>query len=426
MASLAEEKALTGTSVERHAEFEPAACSRQDGRVGESFTMATGDTGPHRYVLAWRQFDATHSPYLLPGDEALTRSAGTYTSYESASQFEAARTDLKDARFHLGLLPQPFQGPIEDADAYILMLNPGFDPRDYAWDTGNAEFRAALINQYGGRAPFLFLDERFRAHPGHRWWWSQAQLGRIAAMLAAAKGLSLEDASRELAGRVAAIELMPYHSKSFDRGLLDGAALPSVQLARGFVQEHVLPRARAGRSALVVARGNWAWGLREEPNVVVYSGTEPVAARVGPGTRGGELLLRHLGLSSAPSSSGPPSRLAPPGGTTGTPAAPPSSPAASSTDFSDPATVVAILDELVARYRMDDRRFRKLHHAKAYDVTVAAHRAYCTTDPKRPASFRPGGTNAATTARLLACLEGLREGRGWEEAIAAAVAQVPR
>lgn len=94
--------------------------------------------------------------------------------------------------------------------------------------------------------------------------------------------------------------------------------------------------------------------------------------------------------------------------------------------MSDPAAAVAILDELVARYHMDDRRFRKLHHAKAYDVTIAAHRAYCTTDPKRPARFQPGGTNAATTARLFACLAGLREGRGWEEAIAAAVAKVSR
>jgi len=390
--------------------------------------MVADDAGSHPYVRAWRRFDAFRRPYLLSGDESLTRSSTAFTSFAGAVEYEAAQVGPDDARFHLGLLPQPFHGPVEDADAYVLMLNPGFDPRDYHWDSMEPEFRTALVNQYQGTSSFLFLDERFRAHPGHRWWWAQAQLGRIAMALAEGTGSSMDEATRQLARRVAAIELMAYHSKSFDRGFLDGAALPSVQLARAFVREYVLPRARSGRSVLIVARGNWAWGLDEEPNVVVYRGTEPVAARIGPGTRGGDLLLRHLGVAGKSSgSTGPASRpTAPSKNPDQVTTQPPRRPPTPSSDLSDPALTVRVLDELVARFHMNDVRFRRLHHAKAYEVTVAAHRAYCTTDPKRPARFRAGGANATTAARLIACLDGLREGKGWEKAVSAALARLPR
>jgi hypothetical protein len=256
--------------------------------------MTEGDSTPHPYVLAWRGFAAERRPHVLPGDEALLENSTGYTDFRSAAQFQSAMTAPRDARFHLGLLPQPFHGPLEDASAYVLMLNPGFDPRDYFWDYEQPAFRAALIEQYGGQSSFLFLDDRFRDHPGHRWWWGKAQLRRLAEAMAHQTGISLAIAIQQLARRIAAIELMPYHSKSYDPKLLSGTKLASVALARSFVHEHVLPRARSGHAALVVARGNQAWGLAEEPNVVVYSGAEPVSARVGPGSRGGDLILHHL------------------------------------------------------------------------------------------------------------------------------------
>jgi hypothetical protein len=380
----------------------------------------------HPYLRAWRDFDAARRPCILTGDEALTHAPTAFTIFGSCEEFEAGRAQDDDPRFHLGLLPQPFHGPIETARAYVLMLNPGFNPRDYHWDHRVLDFRSALLGQYRGGAPFLFLDERFRAHPGHRWWSSKVQLGKIAASLAEARGVSIVDATTLLGSQLAAVELFPYHSKKFDKGLVSGDFLRSVDLARRFVREFVLPRARDGQCALVVARGNWGWRIEEEPNVVVYGGVECRTGRIGPGTRGGDLILRMLsGLPlerarvSAPTAL--PSREAPqrPEPQLGATAVGPEM------DFEDPRTTVTLLDELVDRFHMSDERFRQLHHARSYLNSVARHRAYCSTDAKRPSRFQAGGTNSRTARRLAFCLERLRAQTSWDDAIAAAVARLP-
>lgn len=92
-------------------------------------------------------------------------------------------------------------------------------------------------------------------------------------------------------------------------------------------------------------------------------------------------------------------------------------------DLQKPAATVPILDDLVAR-GMDNERFRKLHHAENYANTITAHRRFCA----RPGGgdFRPGGTNERTGRRLLACLQALRAGKSWDDALAEALKLVPK
>jgi hypothetical protein len=104
--------------------------------------------------------------------------------------------------------------------------------------------------------------------------------------------ISADAAQSAVAMELAAVELFPYHSRQFDReATLD---TPSVGLARSFVQDVAVPRARRGECGIVVARGNWAWKLAPSENVVVYQGPECVSAGLGPNTRGGRLILRML------------------------------------------------------------------------------------------------------------------------------------
>ena len=245
----------------------------------------------------WKAFEGKAPPFVLPGDEPLLNNAGRYVVHTSIEEYEqsgdANRTE--DSRFHLGLLPQPFHGLLETARVYVLMLNPGHDPRDYAWEFGPSAFRETLRRSYSGTTPMLFLDPTFREHPGYRWWVNGVQLRRIVESVGQYRGLSTVEAQRAVASEVASLELFPYHSRHFDRHELLGD-LRSVALARAFVRDHVRPRAMAGDCGVVVARGNWAWGLEESENVVVYSGVEPVSARLGPSSRGGALMLKMLGV----------------------------------------------------------------------------------------------------------------------------------
>jgi len=92
-------------------------------------------------------------------------------------------------------------------------------------------------------------------------------------------------------------------------------------------------------------------------------------------------------------------------------------------DMRKPPNAVRVLDELVAR-GLDDPKFRRLHHAENYVNTTARHRAYCA----RPGAgdFTSDGTNERTGRRLLACLEALRAGTSWDDAIAEALKRVPK
>jgi antitoxin MazE len=94
-------------------------------------------------------------------------------------------------------------------------------------------------------------------------------------------------------------------------------------------------------------------------------------------------------------------------------------------EFADPQRTIELLDQLV-RLKMDNDRFRKLHHAQNYRNTITAHRSYCTMLVERRASFRVGETNAVTAQRLSWCLDQLRAGQSWEVAIAEALRRFPK
>ena len=92
-------------------------------------------------------------------------------------------------------------------------------------------------------------------------------------------------------------------------------------------------------------------------------------------------------------------------------------------DFGDPAFTVRVLDDLESRFHMSNERFRRLHHARNYQNTVKAHRAYAA---KRPSRFQTGGANEVTARRLHCCLQALDAGESWEAAIGIATSQFPR
>ena len=50
-----------------------------------------------------------------------------YCAFRSLEQYTHSKafSDKRDKQFHLGLLPQPYQGHLSTASVFVLMLNPG-------------------------------------------------------------------------------------------------------------------------------------------------------------------------------------------------------------------------------------------------------------------------------------------------------------
>jgi len=256
----------------------------------------------------WANWNPTSAPFIFDGDievlgAARSRSSTVvlpdWASAHRAPDFGAPN----DSRLHLGLLPMPFMGDLRRAAIYVLLLNPSAGPNSYYGEHQVPEYRAALLanlkqqqQQPDGISPFLFLDPRFAWDGGFDWW--HGKLAKVIAQLARSWDVSFAEARARLASQLACIELVPYHSPQFSDagGWIDGLA--SVRLARSFVHEYVVPRARRGDALVIVTRQAAAWGLRESDRVVVYRGHEARAAHLSPGSRGGRAILQHLGAQS--------------------------------------------------------------------------------------------------------------------------------
>lgn len=250
----------------------------------------------HDLIRAWREFGQSAPPYILEGDkEELLQRPDAFCVYNNWNSYlESGENDrpLSENRFHLGLLPQPFFGPVATAKVYVLMLNPGFMPLDYFAEEASTEFRRAMADNYRtATMPHLLLDPRFAWHGGYAWW--MKRLRKTISSIAKKNGDGFRDTLRMVACSIAALELIPYHSQAFSRwGII--TKLKSARLARAFVHEVALPRARKDECRIIVARQARAWGVQEERNVIVYRGGENRGAWLGPETRGGKAILDML------------------------------------------------------------------------------------------------------------------------------------
>jgi hypothetical protein len=197
----------------------------------------------------------------------------------------------------MGLLPMPFSGDMRRSRVYILLLNPGVGPTDYYGEYAVPAFREArlanLRQQFDeDRWTFVGLDPEFAWHGGYDYW--HGKLRGVIAELAAGWRVSFADARRRFADLLAVIELFPYHSEAFadaDHWLRD---LPSVSLARKFVNDFVLPRVVAGEAIAIVTRQARAWNVPCIPGVITYSAQQARAAHLTPRSPGGAAILQHL------------------------------------------------------------------------------------------------------------------------------------
>lgn len=253
--------------------------------------------GSHPLITAWRRFDWKKCPYVLDGDETLLDGDGAVDSCVHRSYPEYIRSPafgITDGRLHLGLLPMPFVGNLERASIYILMLNPGVGPHDYFGEYGLAEYSDALLRNLrqarGSR--MMFLEPVHSWHGGSRYW--TRKLGDLIHADAERRAEPYLHALGRFAAALATIELVPYHSPKFDLPGRVVRNLRSAELARDYVRNVLVRRAKVGDCLVVVARQAKAWGLEPSRNVVVYSPSEARAAHLSRRSPGGMAILKFL------------------------------------------------------------------------------------------------------------------------------------
>jgi hypothetical protein len=250
----------------------------------------------HALLSAWKQFQPDRAPYLLPGDEGVLHERHLYCRHAGWDGFV---TDPEfgapgKSQLHLDLLPIPFVGRLETASVFLLMLNPGFGPHDYFGEYTVPEYRAALLDnlRQDRSTSFLFLEPRFSWHGGYGYW--HAKLWNVIAAFAKRADISYGDARHFFQSHIAALELAPYHSVNFSLPGRVLNSLRSVQLARAFVHEELVPRAKAGECLVVVTRAVKNWQLPRHRNVVAYTASEARGAHLSAKSRGGAAILEFL------------------------------------------------------------------------------------------------------------------------------------
>ena len=263
---------------------------------------------PIELVNFWNGCDLTIAPYAHPDDLAVLRQGNGKHIDATPRDFDDFIVsprfgDFDDHRFHLSLLPVPYLGNIEKADIVVLALNPGFGFTDYYGESRVPAFRTRLemsLRQSfkGIKFPFLGLAPEFCWHGGFSWW--EKKLREVITLIAHDRfNGSYLRALQDLSCRLACVELVPYHSGSFRAQSLV-RKLPSSKAARRFVQDVLVPQARAGGKTIILTRQEAAWGLPDEPSehIVIYKGGQTRGASLGQGTPGGRAILKRYGIDT--------------------------------------------------------------------------------------------------------------------------------
>lgn len=152
---------------------------------------------------------------------------------------------------HVGLHPQPFIGNIADPLIFILHGNPGFSIRDYSDEFENPTHAAACIQNLQNADLGFFPLGNASLGTGAADYWLNAFSGAITA-LANSRNISIDDSRDIIRRNVGLIESCAYHSNITPGRWTDD--LPSSRLAREYVCEVVLPRAKRGDSLVFIWR----------------------------------------------------------------------------------------------------------------------------------------------------------------------------
>jgi len=210
----------------------------------------------------------------------------TWSEYVRASDFGG-----DDKQLQLQLLPIPFLGNVADAKVIVLLQNPGLAPGDYYAELEHKDFRSRLEANLNGNLnqhdyPFLFLDPDLAWHAGFTWWHRKLQpvIAAVAEKLqSSGRPTTLRTGRQAVARHLAAIELLPYHSKT---GVLNEGQLSRFASVK-WAKDHVHDLLRSGEVDVIAMRQVRLWDPQNEfdgnPRWCAYESGQSMAATLKPG-----------------------------------------------------------------------------------------------------------------------------------------------
>ena len=149
---------------------------------------------------------------------------------------------LKNNPFIKGVLPCPFDGPLEKAKVVICLANPS-----YSKDIDKKSLNALLLSMRTGEEslPDLFANYYKRI---------TGPIGEY---------------STQLQNLVAVFNVCPYASNTMEnKEVRIAAGLPSVWQAQQYLRQTLIPRAQTGNIHLVLIRKLQLWGITEPENAI--------------------------------------------------------------------------------------------------------------------------------------------------------------
>ncbi|RID92842.1 hypothetical protein D2N39_03980 [Gemmobacter lutimaris] len=234
----------------------------------------------------WNDAPLEHPAFIHPRDDIPAKliQPGISSYPDFLAAFE--NDQLSPTAFHLNLLPQPYQGDLDNAEILLLFTNPGLSACDYHTEDNYPDFREDLIATIRQeRRDHLFLNPKWAWTSGFVWW--ESKLRDVARLIATERfdghyGRALADLSR----RIAAIELVPYHSFKFS-GFKETA---SADAARRFVANVDPSR------TVIVTRSVPDWRLPDATHIIKYPTTHARSASLGVNSIGGKAILSRYGI----------------------------------------------------------------------------------------------------------------------------------
>jgi hypothetical protein len=251
----------------------------------------------HGLIEAWGEQEFRRPPYKFSGDEDRFLTGKTISIRNDELIRHENYADLDPRMLHLALIPVPFVGNLERADIFIALINPGLClGLDHYVET-IPEFRDLLRRnlkqELGSEAyPFFKLDPRWHWTSAGTWW--HRLFGGIIRAIAKNNGSSYVEATKLVSKRIAALELVPYHSGNSTH--ISGLArkLESSRLMKAYANEVIIPRAKSGEALFVVASGRSMWGVTSRHPNVVYPPENSRRALFDVGNGAGQKILRRL------------------------------------------------------------------------------------------------------------------------------------
>ncbi len=132
----------------------------------------TASRSSHPFLQRWSSFAAgitDDGPFVVSDDLAHLNNLAPQHDWSAFARGEVLQGDRKAV--HLGVLPQPFLGPIAQGTVFVLMLNPGLSSSDYYAEFNVPSYRERLkITIAGSDSRHLFLDPAYAWHTGFMYW----------------------------------------------------------------------------------------------------------------------------------------------------------------------------------------------------------------------------------------------------------------